>query len=330
MPLHPYGPDDDAQFEEARAVVNAALAVDAPWDRPRSSYRHRMLTRYGWDGEPEAPYLLRTDAGATVGVAGLFVSAWDNPTVGWATLVVDPAVRGRGHGTAGLDELVGLARGLGLTHLTVEAYDTPAARRLATGHGFAEVYREANRMVDLDRVDPDGLRQLTAEAAPYATDYETVRLAGAVPQGLLGQLAALTAAINDAPTDDLVWDPEEFPPARIRDGEAAQLAAGWRLYRVVARRRDTGTLAGHTKVLVDAEDPTVAIQLDTAVARAHRGHRLGLLLKAEMMAWLRDAEPGVLRLRTSNASSNAPMIGVNEQLGYRLVTELVYHQRTLG
>jgi RimJ/RimL family protein N-acetyltransferase len=60
------------------------------------------------------------------------------------------------------------------------------------------------------------------------------------------------------------------------------------------------------------------IQADTAVARQHRGHRLGLLIKIDMMRWLAEAEPQLKVIETWNNVDNTFMINVNEALGYRL------------
>src|SRR5690606_3042993 len=102
-----------------------------------------------------------------------------------------------------------------------------------------------------------------------------------------------------------------------------QLGRGDRLYQVVARHRRTGELAGHTIVAVDGERPHLGDQHDTTVARAHRGHRLGWLLKAEMLRWLTAAEPQLVEIDTYNAESNRHMIAVNEELGYRVVARSV-------
>ena len=58
-------------------------------------------------------------------------------------------------------------------------------------------------------------------------------------------------------------------------------------------------------------------QHDTSVLRDHRGHRLGLLLKTEMLRWLSDAEPALARIDTWNDEGNAHMFAVNERLCYR-------------
>ena len=80
---------------------------------------------------------------------------------------------------------------------------------------------------------------------------------------------------------------------------------------------------------VSVQHPWQAWQLDTSVVRMHRGNRLGLLLKAEMLGWLRESEPQLHRLDTWNAASNAYMIGINEKLGYRVLARTIGWQRHL-
>ena len=48
------------------------------------------------------------------------------------------------------------------------------------------------------------------------------------------------------------------------------------------------------------------------MSRAHRGHRLGLLLKIDMMRWLAEAEPQLEVMETWNNADNRFMISVNE------------------
>ena len=80
----------------------------------------------------------------------------------------------------------------------------------------------------------------------------------------------------------------------------------------------TGEVGGHTVVLTHPMQPHVGGQGDTAVARHHRGHRLGLLLKIDMMRWLAEVEPQLKIIETWNNVDNSFMINVNEALGYRL------------
>ena len=120
-----------------------------------------------------------------------------------------------------------------------------------------------------------------------------------------------------------------YTPERVRAFEAAQRGSGHRLYRMVARERDTGTLVGITALAVDEERPWYGVQLDTSVVRAHRGHRLGLLLKASMLERLAEHEPQLRTVDTWNAVSNDHMIVVNELLGFQVVAHDVMWQRHL-
>ena len=81
--------------------------------------------------------------------------------------------------------------------------------------------------------------------------------------------------------------------------------------------------------MVERWDPTVAYQFDTAVAPGHRGHRLGLLLKLEMIAWLREERPEVTATETWNDVTNHHMIAVNERLGMTVVAHNSAYLREL-
>jgi RimJ/RimL family protein N-acetyltransferase len=113
----------------------------------------------------------------------------------------------------------------------------------------------------------------------------------------------------------------------MRDYEEACRLRRRTLYRVLATEAATGRLVAHTTVVIEREDPTWAEQHDTVVVPAHRGHRLGLLLKTAMVGWLAEAEPQVRRVSTWNAESNEHMIAVNETLGYRWTGRKVAFQR---
>ena len=104
-------------------------------------------------------------------------------------------------------------------------------------------------------------------------------------------------------------------------------AAGNGRIESIARHRQTGEVGGHTVVATHPLRPEVGGQGDTAVARQHRGHRLGLLLKIDMMHWLAEVEPQLKIIQTWNNADNTFMINVNEALGYRLSRDL-QHVRT--
>ncbi len=129
---------------------------------------------------------------------------------------------------------------------------------------------------------------------------------------------------------DLHFEATVFDRQRLRDFETASAAKDERLYRVVARRTVDGVAGGHTVISVQPRLPTHGVQYDTAVARDHRGRRLGLAVKTDMMRWLAEAEPQLEQIETWNNTDNTFMISVNEALGYRLSRVFADYQRVLS
>ena len=181
----------------------------------------------------------------------------------------------------------------------------------------------------MQRRDQGRLALGAPEAAGHATSYELLRVPGVTPPELLDAIVELTAAINDAPQDDMDVEDEVFTADRVRAYERANQGRRTRWYRLVARHRETGVLAGHSVVAVEAERPEIGHQHDTSVLREHRGHRLGLLLKTGMLDWLEEVEPQLRTVDTWNTETNSPMIAVNERLGYRVLGRALEFQRPL-
>ena len=77
-------------------------------------------------------------------------------------------------------------------------------------------------------------------------------------------------------------------------------------------------LAALTQLCTDDGTPGWAFQQITAVAKEHRGHRLGLLVKAANLQQLTGDDPGARRILTGNAGANKYMIAINEMLGFRV------------
>jgi GNAT superfamily N-acetyltransferase len=319
---------DDRDVAGAVALLEAARLVDSPHQLVGPTvFSFGTYLQHGWDGDPPHAALARDDKGRVVGVLQVTLPHWDNTHLGFVEVTVDPLARRQGIGRrlfeAGVDRVRAEGRRLVLTDCWADSPGVPFAEAMGMERAATGVQRRQDlRTLDWPRLDAE-----YAAAEARADGYELVRIAGPTPEEMLSDVAAMTAAINDAPIDDLDIEDEVFTPERIRTFEAARLAAKDRIYRVIARERATGALGGHTMVGVDSEHPGYAGQYDTSVVRAHRGHRLGRLLKIAMLQWLADEEPQLRTLDTWNAASNAHMIEVNEVLGYQVVANGVEWQR---
>jgi hypothetical protein len=94
-----------------------------------------------------------------------------------------------------------------------------------------------------------------------------------------------------------------------------------RAYTSAARHDASGVVVGTTTLVVSDGVDDSAGQFQTIVEPAHRGHRLGLLLKVANLRFLQQHEPAVTSVDTWNADSNAPMLQVNVAMGFRPVRQ---------
>jgi GNAT superfamily N-acetyltransferase len=323
-------PSDDQAIADVMELGNAALAVDEPDEPPVLFTLQAGVVRYGWDGEPAVQWLYRDGTGKLIGKFKFFQPGRENLHLTGIEVLVHPAHRRRGLGTRLHEQALRMARESGRRLLTTETIDAPGPVAFAEKLGFQRGGSEIQRRQDLSEVDLAQVEALRKQAAEVASDYRLLRIAGAVPSELIDSVAVLTAAINDAPTDDMDVEDHVYNADRIRAFERAQAGWGRKLYRLIAQRISDGALAGHTILAVDPERPEWGDQYDTSVLKEHRGHRLGLLLKASMLEWMAEAEPELRYVDTWNAESNAHMIGINEQLGYRVVRRYLNWQLDLS
>lgn len=56
----------------------------------------------------------------------------------------------------------------------------------------------------------------------------------------------------------------------------------------------------------------------TGVKEAFRGKGIGKWLKADLLFYIRDTLPGAKFIDTGNAGNNAPMLSINERMGFKL------------
>ncbi|WP_161962514.1 GNAT family N-acetyltransferase [Nocardioides speluncae] len=278
----------------------------------------------------EGFWLAHTVAAEGPPIDGLWVAREDGTPVGYATTAssqrrnleaarlggaVLPDHQQRGVGRALLDRV---RAGTDRRYLFATAWETTAGEQALPRLGFEDLSSMIIRRIYLDEpaAAEDDLRD---EVKAAAGDYELFRQVGPTPEAELPDMVVLREAINDGPSRGV--DYEDWPTSRIAAYESSLVTRKQTQHTVVARHRESGEPAGITIVCVDEIRPLVAAQEDTSVLRAHRGHRLGLALKLEMIDWLRADRPDVGIVDTWNASQNEHMITVNDRLGMKPVAQ---------
>ena len=209
--------------------------------------------------------------------------------------------------------LLVIAKADGRTSVMAWGDHTHERHRFWAGLGAELRYTEQESSLDMAAVDPD-LMQRWIEAGP--DDLKLVHLADGCPEQWIDALVATANAMNDAPTDDLEMADTIVDADMIRAEIEARAARGLGYRGVLAVTADSDA-AGATEVLVNLHRPAYSWQWSTVVLPAHRGRRIGRRLKASMWQWLRSTEPDVTALHTGNAASNAHMLAINNELGFK-------------
>jgi GNAT superfamily N-acetyltransferase len=322
---------DEATAAALANVIDASNKADGGDFPPNTADSLLGQLRYGGnDKATHGVWVARDDrSGQPIGLAELELTEYDNPDMAFVFCDVHPDYYGRGIGSALLDAQVEEAAAQGRSKLMTFQMRDGVTQRFLEARGFTAGLKTAQRRLELPALDYDHIDSLHAKALAAAADYEVIELDGLAPADWLPDLVAVHEAINDAPMDDIEMAPEAFPVERIQAWERACAKRDQHLYRLLVRHRDTGAWAGHTVMMVDNQRPGLAHQEDTSVVPAHRGHRLGMLLKTSMLLWMRDVEPGLTQIDTWNAESNTHMIAVNDELGCRVSNRGVGMQLTM-
>jgi GNAT superfamily N-acetyltransferase len=262
--------------------------------------------------------LLGIDGGCFVGCAAYEMPLLEDRDVAWVNIVVAPEHRRRGAGRELLAALAEVLRADGRTRLVGDAPVGRPGEQFAAAVGARVTQLDVGSVLDVATTGRDELTRL-AEPDPA---YRLVQWRDRCPDDLVDRYAVARTAMNDAPHGDEHHDDWDWDAARVRELEQRRRRWQVRTYTTAAVHIDSGDVAGFTDLL-NVDRPSTAAQEDTGVLAAHRGHRLGLAIKAANLLVVREREPQIRRVMTWNAEENRHMRAVNEQLGFRVSTRWV-------
>ncbi|GAB2595181.1 GNAT family N-acetyltransferase [Paractinoplanes abujensis] len=264
-----------------------------------------------------------------VGYLELNFPQLDNLDIVELDLLVLPEHRRHGVGRALYDLAVERAEVHHRKHLQASTVDRhPDGTAFAESVGAKQGLVDLRSRLDVTALDESLLAGLRAEADKRSTGYTLRSWVGVPPDDLIDGVAYLEGRMNaDAPTGDLVLEPEKMDAERIRQGDLTRERRGRRNYQTGALIGDR--LAAWTSVVAELDQPAHAWQSTTIVDPEHRGHRLGLLVKLENLSLVRREKPALEAIDTFNAAANAFMLKVNRAMGFRMVDSWIDWQKDL-
>jgi GNAT superfamily N-acetyltransferase len=272
--------------------------------------------------------------GRLVGGAEFILPLTDNTTMAFLEVHVAPQRRRRGIGGAVLDSLIDMAKSRGRTVLLGQANvplterDSHPYTRFARNHGFAPASVEVRRDLKLP-VPSSRIACWEKEAEPHHKGYRFETLFGDLPEQYLESFCALVNRLSvDAPTGDIEFEPESMTPESLRVREQKTKEQGRTVVETLALDR-AGQVVGQTTLAVPSDEPDIVIQWGTIVHPDHRGHRLGMAVKARNLRALQEAFGDRSRVITENSEQNDHMLAINIAMGFQPVELAVEFQRKL-
>jgi GNAT superfamily N-acetyltransferase len=308
---------DEHQLRICHQMAVAGQPLDDPTVPAMPFRAFRGWWGYGFGDNPMQAWLATDESGEPAGAYLLELPEKENRRNAFGFVLVHPARRRRGAGTELLAHMARESIRAGRTLLMSATRVGAPAERFAAITGGRAGLRDVRRILPVDAALRERLPALRADAVPRAAGYTLRSWQGPVPDDLVGGICATYDALADAPHDDS-YEPETWDRERLRQSEERGVAQGTREYSIAAVAAGTGEVAAVTQAVVDPLLPEWCWQEITAVVRAHRGHRLGLLVKVSMLELLAAREPQLRCMATFNAEPNDHMIAVNERLGFRV------------
>jgi len=301
--LRPFTTPD---YEPVVAVLNAAYpdygwAVDElkHWD---DGWEHDQFFK---------SRVVAEEAGTIVGYSETFHQRWAFVPENYSLeLVVAPAARRRGIGTALYESAVTVLGGRGAHWIRNGVKETEAG-----GVAFAR----AIGAVELDPHWESRLDLASFEAAPFGGASGRVAAAGVVITTLAAEMARDPEALRNAyelhesarldvpgPDRSTRGTYERFEEETLRSPAALPEA------HFIAVR--DGRYVGESALAKEGTDPGVIYQHLTGVLREERGKGIAMALKLRTIEHATHA--GFREIRTWNSSINRPMLAINDALGF--------------
>ncbi|HET9050480.1 MAG TPA: GNAT family N-acetyltransferase [Candidatus Dormibacteraeota bacterium] len=313
--------DSDCALGDVAAIhaIEATIGEEAGGAGPGETVAEMAARIRASDaGVPRRHWLARDGTGTPVGAATV---SWRpggaaRRLAGFGADVL-PAGRRRGVGTRLLREVLAAAAGADRDLLQTWTREGGLGEPFLAAYGGRRGSVVRAMTLDVAGVDRGLLDTWVARAADRACGYSLMAWASPVPAGRRDQVVRVLAAMSTAPRDGLEADDVAPTVADLVADEHRGASAGIETLWVFARHDASDRLVGSTAISFRPQTDE-AHQGDTVVEPDHRRRGLGRWMKAAMLRRVLEERP-TARITTDVAASNAPMLAINEALGFRVV-----------
>jgi GNAT superfamily N-acetyltransferase len=243
----------------------------------------------------------------------------------YASSFVLPEQRRRRLAAGWLPTLVEAMDGLGATVATMATHEEPGHEFLRW-LGAESKYVERQSRLDLRTLDWAQVESWAREGQERSPEARLELYLDRLPEDGLEEITRVsTTLLRTIPMEDLDHGSITYTPEMYHEWTARLDASGAKHHTVLVREPD-GRVSALTDMLKYPYEDGHVRQLFTGVDPAARGRGLGKWVKAAMLLQVQEAHPESVYVTTENAGSNAAMLAINRQLGFRPLRDTTSYQ----
>ena len=235
--------------------------------------------------------------------------------------------RRRGIGTQALKQIYNYAIENNKS-LLVSASDEEDGKNFLEIIGAQIALTGVENRLNLEEVDWEMILKWEKEG-PERSPETKLRFFYSFPYDIIEQYSKIyTETLNQQPLGDLDISDIIYTPESLREIEKRRNELGRKHLTYITVEPD-GEISGLTEMLYRPERDYIIEQLLTGVRDKYRGRGLGKWLKAVMLLRVKEEFPNVTIVKTDNATTNEPMLSINDRLGFKVHKEGITGQLTV-